>query len=71
MPAKTATQRDVSRALAMVMRMQQRLQAGETTTMGDLDDLDMLASILEDIDARTGRRDPTVRRRVAKAKARR
>jgi hypothetical protein len=53
--------RDVSRALDLVMTAQQQVQAGIAVPMTNLNEV---AGILADIDARTGRRDPSKRKRA-------
>jgi hypothetical protein len=57
--AATKMQRDTSRALGIVMEMQEAVQRGERVTMTALNEL---AQILGTMDARTGRRDPSARK---------
>ena len=68
MPAKTKLQRDVTRALELAIQVENHT---DTNNLPARTAIIEIRQILTDIDARTGRRDPSKRRNRKPSKKRR
>lgn len=71
MPRKTATQRDVTRILALanaILKYAHTVEGSPLIT-GDTNRVIEIRDIAQKIDARTGRRDPSVRKAGKKPRA--